>query len=66
MGCGVQKNFIENIKMLTEFPAFKSSDDSEMDTYKNSLLTVYPKKPWEPHLLTTDQWGNPGLNGRKV
>jgi len=45
MGCGVQKNFIENIKMLTEFPAFSSSDDSVLDMYKNSLLTVYPKKP---------------------
>ena len=39
MGCGVQKNFIENTKMLTECPTFNSSDDSGLDMYKNSLLT---------------------------
>jgi len=34
--------------------------------YKDSLSTIYEKKPYKLSLLAVDQWGDPALNGRKV
>ena len=34
--------------------------------YKDSLSTIYPKKPCKLSLLAVDQWGDLALNGRKV
>ena len=34
--------------------------------YKDSLSTIYPRKPCNLTLLAVDQWGDPSLNGRKV
>jgi hypothetical protein len=34
--------------------------------YKDSLSTIYQKKPYKLSLLAVDQCGDPALNGRKV
>jgi hypothetical protein len=34
--------------------------------YKDSLSTIYPKKPWKLSLLVVDHWGNPGFKWEEV